>query len=258
MTEQRKKEKARVLINEPLAEGIFRLRLQTEAAEKAVPGQFVNLYLSDGAHLLPRPISICEIDRQNGVLTLVYRVAGAGTSYFAGLKENDTVSLIAPVGNGFPLVRAAKKALFIGGGIGIPPMLAAAAEWKGEAGVVLGFREEAFLTKEFEALGYPVFISSDTGAVGRRGTVMDVIREEGLLADVVFACGPKPMLAAVKSWAAEENVDAYISMEERMACGVGACLGCVCGSTGTDDHSKVHNKRVCKDGPVFEAREVIL
>ncbi len=258
MAEHRKKETAAILENEPLATGIFRMRLRTDAAAGAVAGQFVNLYMKDGAHLLPRPISICEIDREGGVLTLVYRVAGEGTSAFAQLRGGDDIDLIGPVGNGFPLEVAAERALFIGGGIGIPPMLAAAREWKGDAVVVLGFRDEAFLTEEFKALGYPVYLSSDTGAVGRKGTVMDVIREEGITAALAYACGPKPMLAAIKAWAEEEDVTAYVSMEERMACGVGACLGCVCGSTGVDGHSKVHNKRVCKDGPVFEAREVML
>ncbi|MBQ7678166.1 MAG: dihydroorotate dehydrogenase electron transfer subunit, partial [Lachnospiraceae bacterium] len=158
----------------------------------------------------------------------------------------------------FPTEKPNKKALIIGGGVGIPPMLALAEEWKGEADIVLGYRDEAFLLEEFEAVEFPVHIASDSGRIGKKGTVMDVICAAGLDADVIFACGPKPMLKAIRTWAGERGIPAYISMEERMACGVGVCLGCVCESAAVDTHSKVHNKRVCKDGPVFEAQEVVL
>lgn len=258
MSEYKKKETAAILSNEPLTDDIFRMQMSAECAGEALPGQFVNLYLNDGAHLLPRPISICGIDKEASVLTLVYRVAGFGTREFSKLGAGDEIAFLGPLGNGFPMQEAGKKALIIGGGVGIPPMLALAREWKGEADIVLGYRDAPFLLREFNETGFPVHAASDSGRVGRRGTVMDVIEAEGLTAEAAFACGPKPMLKAIREWAGKRGIPAYISMEERMACGVGVCLGCVCETTDTDMHSKVHNRRVCKDGPVFEAQEVIL
>ena len=122
----------------------------------------------------------------------------------------------------------------------------------------MGYRNaQTFLKEEFEAAG-ELYISTEDGSVGTKGNVMDAIRENDLEADVIFACGPKPMLRAIKAYALEKGISCWVSMEERMACGIGACLGCVCQSTETDAHSHVHNKRVCKDGPVFRSTEVEL
>ena len=115
----------------------------------------------------------------------------------------------------------------------------------------------SFLKEQFEALGC-VVVATDDGSVGVSGTVVDAMREQEITGDVIYACGPKPMLAAVKQYAQEQGIKCYISMEERMACGVGACLGCVCQTKDVDEHSHVHNTRVCKDGPVFLAEEVEL
>ena len=145
--------------------------------------------------------------------------------------------------------------------IGIPPMLALAKALKeegAEVSVVLGYRDgDLFLKKEFEPYA-DVYVSTEDGSVGTRGNVIDAIRENGLDADTIYACGPMPMLRGVKAYAAEKETEAQISLEERMACGIGACLGCVCNSTDVDSHSHVHNKRVCKDGPVFNAEDVTL
>ena len=122
---------------------------------------------------------------------------------------------------------------------------------------VLGYRDELFLNEEFEKNG-EVYLATEDGSAGTKGNVMDAIRENDLEADVIFACGPKPMLRAIKAYAQEKGIPCWISMEERMACGIGACLGCVCQSTEVDAHSHVHNKRVCKDGPVFRSTEVEL
>ncbi len=254
----KKRVTATICEHRSIATAIFRMRLHWEGAGKAVPGQFVNIYLADKTHLLPRPISIWEIDETADEIVVIYRIAGEGTKMISEMKEGSTIDLIGPLGNGFPLEDCTKKALIVGGGIGIPPMLGLARAWKGDADCVLGFRDEAFLDEAFRETGHPVYMSSDTGAVGMKGTVLDVIKAEGLDAKVIYACGPKPMLAALKNYAKEKNIQCYVSMEERMACGVGACLGCVCKSTDIDGHSLVHNKRVCKDGPVFDAREVEL
>ena len=124
--------------------------------------------------------------------------------------------------------------------------------------MVLGYRDsQMFLKEEFEAVGQ-VFAATEDGSFGTKGNVLDAIREQGLKGDVIFACGPTPMLRALKAWAAEENMECWLSLEERMACGIGACLACVCQSKDVDSHSHVHNKRICKEGPVFRAEEVEL
>ena len=253
------KEKCTVISQDCIAKDIYSLWLQTDKiAAQARPGQFVSVYCNDGGHLLPRPISLCEIDQEKGTLHLVYRVVGKGTEMFAALKAGDSVEVLGPLGNGFPMEEAEGKRVFlIGGGIGVPPMLETAKQLKGEPVLVMGYRDELFLTDEMKKAGELV-IATEDGSAGTKGNVLDAIRENDLKADMIFACGPKPMLRALKAYGLENNIPCYVSMEERMACGVGACLGCVCQSTEVDDHSQVKNKRVCKDGPVFLSTEVEL
>ena len=211
-----KKVNAVIHSQEKLAEGIYSMWLDApEMAKAAVPGQFIAVYTNDQSKLLPRPISICEADKENGRLRIVYRIAGAGTKEFSAYKEGDTLDIMGPLGNGFPLKK--KKAFLIGGGIG-----------------------------------------TEDGSVGTKGNVIDAIRAEKLTADIIYACGPTPMLKALKAYAMENGIECYISLEEKMACGIGACLGCVCHSRDIDEHSNVRNKRICKDGPVFRAEEVEL
>lgn len=250
---------ATVISQERLAPSIYSMWLETKVAKDARPGQFISVYSKDASKLLPRPISICEID-SNGKLRIVYRVVGKGTDEFSTYKAGDTVKIMGPVGNGFNLsVKEDTVALLIGGGIGIPPMLGLAEGLKCKKILVAGYRsnKELFLQDEIKE-NAELYVATDDGSYGTNGTVIDCIRENNIKADVIFACGPKPMLRGVKALGEEWNVPTYVSMEERMACGVGACLGCVCKTTGVDDHSKVNNKRVCVDGPVFLAGEVEL
>ena len=253
------KEKCTVISQDCIAKDIYSLWLKTDKiAAQARPGQFVSVYCNDGGHLLPRPISLCEINQEKGTLRLVYRVVGKGTEMFAALKAGDSVEVLGPLGNGFPMEEAEGKRVFlIGGGIGVPPMLETAKQLKGEPVLVMGYRDELFLTDEMKKAGELV-IATEDGSAGTKGNVLDANRENDLKADMIFACGPKPMLRALKAYGLENNIPCYVSMEERMACGVGACLGCVCQSTEVDDHSQVKNKRVCKDGPVFLSTEVEL
>ena len=253
------KEKCIVISQDCIAKDIYSLWLKTDKiAAQARPGQFVSVYCNDGGHLLPRPISLCEINQEKGTLRLVYRVVGKGTEMFAALKAGDSVEVLGPLGNSFPMEEAEDKRVFlIGGGIGVPPMLETAKQLKGEPVLVMGYRDELFLTDEMKKAGELV-IATEDGSAGTKGNVLDAIRENDLKADMIFACGPKPMLRALKAYGLENNIPCYVSMEERMACGVGACLGCVCQSTEVDDHSQVKNKRVCKDGPVFLSTEVEL
>lgn len=253
----KRKETAVVISQECLAPGIYSMWLETGISDEAGPGQFVSLYSRDGSRLLPRPISLCEIEKNK--VHLVYRVAGAGTAEFATMKEGDAIEILGPLGNGFPLEEAEGKRVFlIGGGIGVPPMLELAKRISGEKTLVMGYRDSRmFLKEELEKTG-SLFVATEDGSFGVKGNVLDAVRENGLSADLIFACGPAPMLQAVKEYAKEQGIPAWISMEERMACGIGACLGCVCGSREVDAHSHVRNKRICKDGPVFLAEEVEL
>lgn len=250
------REFATVIEQKKIASDVYSLWLQTkEIAKAAKAGQFISVYSKDDSRMLPRPLSICEIDRENLRLRIVYRVVGQGTAEFSHLRTGDTLEILGPLGNGFP--NKGKKVLLMGGGIGIPPMLQLAKELDGEVQIVAGYRDELFLTEELLEQG-TFYIATEDGSAGTKGNVMDVVRSQGLLADVIYACGPKPMLRAIQAYAQEQNIECYISMEEKMACGIGACLACVCKSKEKDEHTHVHNKRVCKDGPVFLSTEVEL
>lgn len=253
----KKKEWAKVAGQEQLAEGIFDLWLETDLALEAVPGQFVGVYPKDRSTLLPRPISICEADKEKKRLRLVYRLAGQGTREFSTYKPGEKAALLGVLGNGFPLeAGSGKKVFLIGGGIGIPPMLQLAKELQAEKQILLGYRDhQLFLRDELANYG-EVFVATEDGSVGTKGNVLDAIAAGGLAAEVIYACGPMPMLRAIKAYAAEKGISAYLSLEERMACGVGACLGCVCKTREKNHHSHVNNARICTDGPVFLAEEL--
>lgn len=271
----KKKEKAAVLSQKEISLGIFSLWLKADFAKDIVAGQFVSVFSRDKAHLLPRPISVCETDAAKSALRLVYRTVGFGTDEFSKLKAGDTIDIMGPLGNGFPLEKAAGKRVFLmGGGIGIPPMLSCAKAFAAlpenerpkEVYAVCGYRSsETYLLEDLQNL-VPVLIATDDGSLGTHGTVLDALKafadktdEKGNPEqDIIFACGPKPMLRAIKDYGEAGNTACYLSMEEKMACGIGVCLGCVTKTVDVNDHSKVKNARVCKDGPVFDAREVDL
>ncbi|MBO7340048.1 MAG: dihydroorotate dehydrogenase electron transfer subunit [Lachnospiraceae bacterium] len=267
-----------VISQKMIAPAIYDLWIKTDLARDAKPGQFVGVFPKDKSTLLPRPISICEVNEDKTALRLVYRIAGQGTAEFSKWNAGEEVALLGVLGNGFPLEKAQGKRVFLmGGGIGIPPMLElakalspgaakgldagtdeSAASKEGAAKVcsIMGYRDaQTFLRPDLEQYG-EVVIATEDGSVGTKGNVMDAIRENALTADVIFACGPMPMLRAIKAYAAEQGIPAYISLEEHMACGVGACLGCVVKTKEVDHHSHVNNARICTDGPVFEAGEV--
>lgn len=275
-----------------LGSGIYDLTLKTKNIAKAAKaGQFVSVYSNDRSKLLPRPISLCGIDRDEDTIRLVYRVTGenTGTEEFSKLVMGDRIRILGPLGNGFT-VEPGKKAFLIGGGIGVPPMLQLAkdinsgvvqttgavdtnTQEKGQTeekqinghgkkicdmNIIMGYRDEnTFLLDEFKEQA-DSFVATEDGSVGTKGNVIDAIKENGLEADVIYACGPMPMLRALKAYAMEHNMECYVSMEERMACGIGACLACVCKTKDKDAHSNVNNKRICKEGPVFNAKEVEL
>lgn len=254
------RENVSIVSQEKLASDVFSMWIKTkDIAKNARAGQFISVYSKDGSRLLPRPISICEVEGDR--LRIVYRTVGKGTKEFSGYGAGDTLDVMGPLGNGY--TKFNKKAILMGGGIGIPPMLELARELKNggydvsDADIVLGYRDELFLNEELAQYGR-VTIATEDGSAGTKGNVLDAIKAEGIKGDVIYACGPTPMLRAIKAYAKENGIECYLSLEEKMACGIGACLACVCKSKEIDDHSHVHNKRVCKEGPVFNAEDVEL
>lgn len=252
------REKVTIVRADEIATDIYEMCFSTKnIAKEAKPGQFVSVYSNDGSRLLPRPISICGIE--GDTLRIVYRTVGKGTQEFATMHAGQTLEVQGPLGNGYDVSKVSKerKAILFGGGIGIPPMLELAKQLDCEKSIVLGYRDELFLNDEFEAYG-KVYLATEDGSAGTKGNVLDAVKANAVKGDILFACGPTPMLRAIKQYAKENGLECYLSLEEKMACGIGACLACVCKSTQVDDHSKVHNKRVCKEGPVFNAEEVEL
>lgn len=230
-----------------------------EVAAVARAGQFVHIEVPGFS--LRRPISICEIDRQNGSIRIVFEVRGKGTAELAKLSENDVLNMIGPLGNGFSEIELPtdKKIIVVGGGIGVPPMLGLAAAYEGRAFAAIGFRssDRVILEQDFVRVGARVAVCTDDGSKGIKGIVTFPLIEELEKGDaaMIYACGPAPMLKAVINTAKLYSVPCEVSLEERMACGVGACVGCACRVVRG---GKEYVLRVCKDGPVFKAEEVIL
>ena len=244
---------------------VYYLRLKTKAACSAMPGQFLSLYSDDSSRLLPRPISIEEIDRKRGCLGIVFRTVGQGTLEFSKKEKGDSIRLMGPLGNAYPLPEKEDIVLLAAGGLGLPPVLALGKELVNQGFdrtriiFAAGFknRQSIFLKNDMESLGQ-VNISTDDGSYGFAGNLRMMIDRLEIPFDIIYSCGPRVMLKSIKELSEERKCECYISLEERMACGIGACLTCVCDSKTVDGHLNVKKKRVCKDGPVFSAREVEL
>ena len=228
-----------------------------EMARAAQTGQFVHIKCGEGL-LLRRPISICDARWEGGeeLLRIVFEVRGEGTAWLAQRQAGDTLDVMGPLGNGFS--HQGKNIILVGGGIGVPPMLGCARAFADEGAcvhAVLGARDKdhMLLTEEFRTWCASVTVATDDGSVGIHGYVDGQARallEQGETFSDILACGPKPMLKSVAKVAEEFGVPCQVSMEERMGCGVGACLVCAC------DMKDGSRKHVCKDGPVFDSREV--
>lgn len=252
----RVEENCKVLEMTRLSSGAYSMTLETEAlaGEINAPGRFVHIKCGH-SRLLRRPISICNWAGERQLLRLVFEVRGEGTDWLARRKVGDSLDVLGPLGHGF-YMKPEGKYLLVGGGIGVPPMLGCALHGGGESTAVLGFRsaQNVMLLEEFSrACSGNVRIATDDGSLGHHGFVDALVRQElekdsGYTA--VLACGPKPMLRNVAKVAAEFGVSCQVSMEERMGCGVGACLVCAC------DMADGTRKHACKDGPVFDAKEV--
>lgn len=250
--------KAKILKNIEIKNGIFDIVLDAAGIGKyARPGQFVSIYIDDGIHILPRPISICEI-LSNDSLRLMYRADGEGTKIISRKNNSDTLRILSPLGNGFKIPNDYNSIAIFGGGIGIPPLLELSKQIKinnsnSNIDVFLGYKSIDFLIleDEFKKIGN-VFISTDDGSVGAFGNILQNFEKnkDDTKYDAIYACGPKAMLKSIAN--KFDSIPTFLSLEERMACTVGACLACV---VDFKDGSK---SRICIDGPVFESKELLL
>ena len=228
-----------------------------EIARTAVCGQFVNIKV-DG-FMLRRPISLCGIDAEKGTIRIVFQVRGSGTKELSNLCKGQLIDMVAPLGGrGFTLLDNDKRAVIIGGGIGNPPMLPIAKHYGKNATVISGFRNAAavILQEDFAETGARTVLCTDDGSVGKKGFVTEALSEElnTMKPDIIYACGPSVMLKGVVDIARAADVRCEVSLEERMGCGVGACLVCAC---RTVKDGEEFYKHVCKDGPVFSGEEVL-
>jgi dihydroorotate dehydrogenase electron transfer subunit len=243
-----------------LTDNVFELVLQgNEVVKNAVAGQFVHIKINTGNDpLLRRPLSITKINNEQQELTVIYRVEGKGTKQLALKNETEYLPVLGPLGNGFPIAeaKAGSTALLIGGGIGVPPLYELSLRLKeNDVNVihVLGFNSKAdiFYKEQFEKSG-DTFIATIDGTYGIKGTVIDVIYEQGFNFDIIYSCGPRPMLKAIETEFPDKK--GFQSFEERMGCGIGACFACVC--RVKDPLAKATYKKICSDGPVFAIGEI--
>lgn len=226
------------------------------AVQSMKPGQFANILVQ--GKTLRRPISICGFSRDKGLIRFVFEIRGEGTAIMSQMREGQSMDILAPLGNGFT-IDPQEKAVFVGGGIGVPPLLGASAPYGANATVLLGFRSKdaVILADEFKANRAAVRIATDDGSLGHHGFVTQLLaqRLDESPCDAIYACGPKPMLRLTAAEAEKRGVRCMVSLEERMGCGVGACLVCACKTKSADGGEKYLH--VCKNGPVFDSREVI-
>jgi len=260
----------RVIHHTAIAKDIYKMSIGGEKLLKicgqAKAGQFINVYLKDKSTLLPRPISICQIDEES--LDIVYKVIGKGTEALSHYKAGDDIKISSGFGNGYMLEdidgnltgrqsNKKKECVLVGGGIGIPPLIQLAKklnEQQGNVTIVLGFQEEPFLIEEAEKYCNRLFIATENGTTGYHGNVVQLIKEKRIIGDEFYSCGPKPMLKALTGYCIDIGAPIQVSLEERMGCGYGACVGCTC---KTIKDGKTVQKAVCKDGPVFLGKEVV-
>lgn len=246
---------ATILENKPAAENIYSLTLALPEAVKIRAGQFADLSVG-GAHLLKRPLAVCKADGEK--VTVCYQIRGEGTKLLSERKAGETLDALLPLGNGFYLKENEKKIALVGGGVGIFPMISVIGEYAAEKEIsaYIGFRnkgavcglEELKRAKKLTAV-------TDDGSFGEKMNAVQAFAadlEAGERPDVVLSCGPLPMLRALKTVLEGRDIPCYVSLEERMGCGIGACLVCVCEKTNGE------HARVCKDGPVFVIGEVVL
>ncbi len=242
-----------IIENTPIAKDVYKLVLIGDNSALTAPGQFVNIKLDDGLNAyLRRPISVC--DYEGGKLTLLYKVFGKGTALLAKKRIGERLDLLMGLGNGFDVnvLEQEQTILLVGGGVGVPPLynLAKVLKDMGKTvKVILGFndKDDVFYEDEFNKITDEVYVATANGSYGEQGFVTDVIKNNNLQFDYYMTCGPEPMLNALLDTI---DVSGQLSFEERMGCGFGACMGCSC-------KTKFGYKRICVEGPVLKAEEVL-
>lgn len=251
----KKQIEAPILANRPIAKNIYRLVLKSPyIAETSFPGQFIHIRVTDTtSHILRRPISLAGVDTAKGNCKIIYKIVGTGTKLLSQKKPGEILDIIGPLGKGFPINILEKKPIIIGGGVGIAPLLFLA-EYIGDAKALVGFptKDEIFGIKTFKNAGHDIRLYTDDGSYGKKGYPTDDLKTYISKNSLIFACGPKALLKKIGKISKQTKTPTYISLEERMACGVGACLGC---SVKTPEGNY---KKVCSDGPVFLIDDVIL
>lgn len=247
--------KCKVISNNEIVCSIFEMVIEDrDIAIEARPGQFLHIKAKlTSDTLLRRPISICEISGDK--ITIVYQVVGKGTTELSLVRPLEFIDVIGPLGNAFPIDKE-KKCAVIGGGIGIAPLLELTKQFK-SCDAYLGFKSDVYKINSFEKHCDNVIISTEDGSVGNKGYITNFIKDIERY-EVIYTCGPKIMMKNVKELChIVPSITCYLSMEERMGCGIGACLVCTCKTINRED-SEWHYKKVCTDGPVFNAEEVEL
>lgn len=250
-------EKGRILTHELVGPSIWRMRLELPLiAKDAKPGQFIHVKVNDPTCILRRPISIAGTEPGKGILEIIYRIVGKGTEAMSHLKAGDVVDCLGPLGTTFDMDK--NHIVGIGGGVGIAPILFMARKAKpGQMTVVIGGRnkEEVFWKDLFPKTLKELIVTTDDGSYGIKGFSVSVLPElfKNGNVDEACVCGPGIMMRITAQMAKEANVPCEVSMERRMGCGIGTCLGCVCDRADGKGHYKV-----CVDGPVFKAEEVVL
>lgn len=252
--------KGTVLINENASDSgnVKRMVLKApQIADIAEPGQFIHVKKEFSANFLRRPFGVADVDKAQGTITMIYRLVGKGTHEYAQMKQGDILSILGPIGNGFELKESKTgRPLLIGGGVGIAPLIYLARQLQGQKPILLiggKTKDEVFWEKYLKEFADKIYITTDDGSVGFKGFTVQLLPQIFAENNIenIYTCGPMIMMESIAKFAYEQDVDCQVSLEKRMACGIGVCLGC------TFEGKLTHKRRkVCTEGPVFPAREV--
>ncbi|HJF84929.1 MAG TPA: dihydroorotate dehydrogenase electron transfer subunit [Megamonas hypermegale] len=245
----------KILANEAINANVKRMVIEApQIAEAAQPGQFVHVKKPDSVNFLRRPFSIADADRENGTITLIYRIVGKGTAEYAAMKVGEAFSILGPIGNGFALKDG--RPLLIGGGVGIAPLIYLSRQLKDQKPILLiggKNKDEVFWEKYLQEFADKIYITTDDGSVGFKGFTVQLLPQ--ILAENniehIYTCGPNIMMEGVAKLAHKHDIDCQVSLEKRMACGIGVCLGCT-----FEDKLTGKRRKVCTEGPVFASKEV--
>lgn len=244
-------ENCQIISNEEICKDIYKMNIHSPSIVSiAYPGQFLHIRIGEQYDpLLRRPISICDLDKSNGEITLLYRILGKGTKLLSLIKPGDFLNVLGPLGNGFPIFKDERCAV-IGGGIGIAPLLELSKQLN-SPDIYLGFKDEVYMVDGFSKCSSNTYVFTEDGNTGILGYPTQLLSENINNYDIVYTCGPKTMMRKVKAICEAKEVKCYLSMEEHMGCGIGACLVCSCKTNIEGQY-----KKVCVDGPVFNSKEV--